>query len=73
MVIDLFSLQVLGWSARDDMTSNLVTDALRMAWFRRHPDRQAGLLCCCNQGSQYASGACRNALNKYGCTAFKAR
>ena len=32
-----------------------------------------GLLCCCNQGSQYASGACRDVLKKYGSTAFKAR
>ena len=37
MVIDLFSRQVVGWSLRDDITSNIVIDALRMAWFRRHP------------------------------------
>ena len=37
VVIDLFSRQVVGWSLRADMTSSIVIDALRMAWFRRHP------------------------------------
>ena len=27
------------------MTSNLVIDALRMTWFKRHLDKQAGVLC----------------------------
>ena len=27
-----------------DMTSSIVIDALRMAWFRRHPGKPAGLL-----------------------------
>jgi putative transposase len=36
-VIDLFSRQVVGWSMRDNMQTNTVTDALRMAWFRRSP------------------------------------
>ena len=27
-----------------DMTSSIVIDALRMAWFRRHPGKHAGLL-----------------------------
>ena len=39
VVIDLFSRQVVGWSLRNDMTSSIVIDALRMAWFRRHPDK----------------------------------
>jgi putative transposase len=36
-VIDLFSRQVVGWSMQPHMQASLVTDALRMAWFRRHP------------------------------------
>ena len=44
VVVDLFSRQVVGWSLRGDMTFNLVIDALRMAWFRRHPGKQAGVL-----------------------------
>ena len=41
-VIDLFSRQVVGWSMQPHMQSSLVTDALKMAWFRRHP--AAGLI-----------------------------
>jgi putative transposase len=37
VVIDLFSRQVVGWSMQPHMRASLVTDALRMAWFRRHP------------------------------------
>jgi putative transposase len=39
VVIDLFSSQVVGWSMREDMTRDIVIDALRMAWFKRHPDK----------------------------------
>jgi transposase InsO family protein len=38
VIIDLFSRQVVGWSVRPHMKAELVTDALRMAWFRRRPD-----------------------------------
>ena len=41
VVIDLFSRQVIGWSQRQDMTRDIVIDALRMAWFKRHPSKQA--------------------------------
>ena len=44
VVIDLFSRQVTGWSLRQDMTRDIVIDALRMAWFKRHPSKQAGLI-----------------------------
>jgi transposase InsO family protein len=40
LVIDLFSRQVIGWSLLQDMTRDIVIDALRMAWFKR---QQAGL------------------------------
>ena len=40
-VIDLFSRQVVGWSMQPHMQASLVTDALRMAWFRRHPSSRA--------------------------------
>ena len=52
VVIDLFSRQLVGWSLRGDMTSNIVIDALRMAWFRRHPGKHAGMLFHSDQGSQ---------------------
>ncbi|KAG0163925.1 hypothetical protein DFQ30_010753, partial [Apophysomyces sp. BC1015] len=38
VVIDLFNRQVVGWSMQPHMKAELVTDALRMAWFRRHPE-----------------------------------
>jgi transposase InsO family protein len=43
VVVDLFSRQVVGWALRDDMTASLVVDAVRMAWFRRHPAKDARL------------------------------
>ena len=36
-VLDLHSRQLVGWSMRPHMQTSLVTDALRMAWFRRQP------------------------------------
>jgi transposase InsO family protein len=66
VVIDLFSRQVVGWSLRDDMTSNIVIDALRMAWFKRHPGKHAGVLFHSDRGSQYASGVFKDMLKEYG-------
>lgn len=73
VVIDLFSRQVLGWSLRPDMTREIVIDALRMAWFKRHPDRHAGLIFHSDRGSQYASGDFRDVLAEYGITASMSR
>jgi transposase InsO family protein len=42
VVIDLFSRRVVGFSMNEQMTRQLVIDALRMAWFRRRP--AAGLI-----------------------------
>jgi transposase InsO family protein len=46
------------------MQASLVTDALRMAWFRRHP--QPGLIFHSDRGSQYCSGVFQAALSSYG-------
>ena len=73
VVIDLFSRQVIGWSLRSDMTRDIVIDALRMAWFKRHPGKQAGLLFHSDRGSQYASQAFRDALREYGITGSMSR
>ena len=73
VVIDLFSRQVVGWSLREDMTSNIVIDALRMAWFRRHPGKHAGVLFHSDRGSQYASHAFRDVLKQYGITSSMSR
>src|SRR5262244_1663110 len=53
IVIDLFSRQVIGWSMKPQMKTDLVSDALRMAWFRRHP--APGLIFHSDRGSQYCS------------------
>ena len=62
VVIDLFSRQVVGWSLRQDMTRDSVIDALRMAWFKRHPGKSGGLIFHSDRGSQYASKDFRDVL-----------
>jgi putative transposase len=52
-VIDLFSRRVVGWSMKADMTSQLVTDAMMMALWRRGRPREP--LHHSDQGSQYTS------------------
>ena len=42
-VIDLFNRQVVGFTMGERMTRTLVMDALRMAWFRRHPQAKPDL------------------------------
>jgi putative transposase len=37
VVLDLFNREVVGWSLKPRMTSDIVIDALAMAWFRRKP------------------------------------
>ena len=39
VVLDLFNREVVGWSLRPRMTSDIIIDALAMAWFRRKPAR----------------------------------
>jgi putative transposase len=73
VVIDLFSRQVVGWSMREHMTRDIVIDALRMAWFKRHPSKQAGLIFHSDRGSQYASEEFREVLQEYGITASMSR
>ena len=73
VVIDLFSRQVIGWSLRFDMTRDIVIDALRMAWFKRHPSKQVGVIFHSDRGSQYASRDYRDALAEYGITASMSR
>jgi putative transposase len=73
VVIDLFSRQVVGWSRRGDMTRDIVIDALRMAWFKRHPGKQAGLIFHSDRGSQCASYDFRTLLAEYGITSSMSR
>ncbi len=63
-VIDLHSRQVVGWSMAPHMQTCLVADALRMAWFRRHPG--PGLIFHSDRGSQYCSHTFQSVLTEYG-------
>ena len=66
VVIDLFSRRVVGWSLGERMTRQLVMDALRMAWFRRCPDKRSGLIFHSDRGSQYCSSDFQGLLKGYG-------
>ena len=68
IVIDLFSRQVVGWSLQETMTRGIVIDALHMAWFKRHPHKDSGLIFHSDRSSQYANGDFRDALKEYGIT-----
>ena len=63
VVLDLYSRQVVGWSMQPHMQTSLVTDALRMAWFRRRPE--PGLIFHSDRGSQYCSHAFQQTLAEY--------
>ena len=52
VVLDLYSRMVLGWSMRRHMSTELVSDAMTMALWRRRP---TALLQHSDQGSQYAN------------------
>ena len=62
-VIDLYSRKVVGWSMDDTMKVSLVNDALNMAILHRKPP--TGLLWHTDRGSQYASYAHKDLLQKH--------
>jgi putative transposase len=64
VVLDLFSRRIVGWSLRRDMRSELVVDALRMAWLQRSPNRRTELIFHSDRGSQYASSDFNQVLNE---------
>ena len=70
VVLDLFSRRIVGWSLRGQITSQIVIDALRMAWFLRCPNRKTrpktGLIFHSDRGSQYASHEFNSVLKECG-------
>ena len=54
---DLYSCEIVGWAMDKQMTKQLVTDALRAAYWRKKPP--PGLLHHSDRGSQYCSGTYR--------------
>jgi len=63
VVIDLFSRRVVGWAIADHMRTELVLNALTMAFEARRPGD--GLIHHSDRGSQYASHAHRKALDEH--------
>ena len=64
VVLDLYSRRAVGWSMQSSMTSQLVSDALMMAvWRRGKPDQ---LLHHSDQGSQYTSDHFQRLLAEQG-------
>ena len=71
VVLDLYSRRAVGWSMQSQMTTQLVTDALMMAiWRRGQPD---ALLHHSDQGSQYTSDRFRRLLGELGITCSMSR
>lgn len=57
VVLDLFSRQVVGWSMKSQMTSDLAIDALLMAVWRRKPKQEVMV-----HSDQYSSSDWRSFL-----------
>ena len=53
-MLDLFSLQVIGWSVKPQMASDLAIDALLVAVWLLKPKQE--VMSHSDQGSQFSSG-----------------
>lgn len=62
-VLDLGSRRIVGWSMNTRMTSELVCNALNMAYWRRKPG--PGLIFHSDRGSQYARAQFRTLIDQY--------
>ena len=62
-VLDLYTRKIVGWRLDDRMTTDLVSDALDMAYNTQKPKN--GLLHHSDRGSQYTSEAYRKKLETY--------
>lgn len=71
VVIDLFSRRVVGWSMKDAMTAQMVTDALMIAIWRRGQPKE--LLHHSDQGSQYTSEPFQRLMADNGVTCSMSR
>ena len=67
--IDLCHRQVVGWSLRENTTRNVVVHVLRIARFKRHPSKQARLICHSVRGDQQANLYFGDVRTEYGITA----
>lgn len=67
VVLDLFARVVVGWALRNDITRQLVLDAVRMAIAARRP--APGLIFHSDRGSQYAACDTEKLLRAHGMAA----
>jgi len=72
VVLDLYSRMVVGWSMQKEMSTQLVSDAMTMALWRRRPNT-AALLHHSDQGTQYSSEAYQSLLQENGITCSMSR
>lgn len=63
VVIDLYSRMVIGWAMGERITADLVSDALRMALWRRKQPRD--VIVHSDRGSRYCSGAYQELIRAY--------
>ena len=70
-VMDLYARRIVGWSMQSHMTTQLVTDALMMAVWRR--GRPEALLHHSDRGSQYTSESFQRLLAELGITMSMSR
>jgi len=73
VVMDLFSRRIVGWSMRGDMKSEIVVDALEMAWLQRSPGKDAELIFHSDRGSQYAGREFNRVLDECAITPSMSR
>ena len=62
-VMDLASRRIVGWSMSEQLTADLVCQALKSAYWQRKP--AAGLIMHSDRGSQYASASHRQLIKDY--------
>ena len=70
-VLDLYSRKIVGWSMAAHLRTELVAEALKMAFVRRQP--RAGLLHHSDRGVQYASSGYQDLLAQNGCVCSMSR
>jgi putative transposase len=63
-ILDAFNRQIVGWSMGDTLSHGILAEALDKAFRRRKPE--AGLIFHSDRGTQYASYAFRDLLDRYG-------
>jgi len=63
-ILDAFNRQIVGWSMGDALNHGILAEALEKAWRKRKPE--AGLIFHSDRGTQYASYAFRDLLDRYG-------